>query len=71
MEAKKEKPLVEEFSTLANAITGNAELAATLANPTIHHQQKAAVLDALVAKGDVVTKRAVTVVAEGGRTARQ
>ena len=67
IEAKKEKTLVEEFSTLAAAVTGNAELAAALANPTIHHSQKAAVLEALVKKGDNVTRRAVAVIAEGGR----
>lgn len=67
VEAKKEKTLVEEFSTLANAIASNEELAVVLANPTIHHTQKAAVLEALVAKGDTVTKRAVAVIAEGGR----
>ena len=67
VEAKKEKTLVEEFSTLAKAVTTNAELMAALANPTIPHTQKAAVLEALVAKGDGVTKRAVAVIAEGGR----
>jgi F-type H+-transporting ATPase subunit delta len=67
VEAKKEKTLVDEFSTLANAIATNAQLAEALANPTIHHSQKAAVLHALVAKGDAVTKRAVAVIAEAGR----
>ena len=67
VEAKKEKTLVDEFSTLAEAVTGNEQLAATLANPTIHHSQKAAVLEALVKKGDALTRKAVATIAEGGR----
>ncbi len=67
VDAKKEKTLVEEFSTLAQAIAENAELADALANPTIHHSQKAAVLAALVKKGDALTKKAVAAIVDGGR----
>ena len=67
VEAKKEKTLVEEFSVLSQAVATNQELASVLANPTIHPSQKSAVLEALVAKADEATKRAVAVIAAGGR----
>ncbi len=67
MEAKKEQTLVDEVCVLATAITDNDNLAATLANATIAHEKKAAILAALINKADALTKRAVETIASGGR----
>ena len=67
VEANKEQQVVGEMAVLGNAITANAELNTTLNNPIITREQKAAVLDALVSKADIIARRAVATIAKGGR----
>ncbi|MFZ4540938.1 MAG: ATP synthase F1 subunit delta [Rickettsiales bacterium] len=69
LEAKKEETVVAEWLTLSAAITQNANLSDALENPVVTVAQKAATLQALIARGDQLTQRAVATVAEGGRAA--
>lgn len=65
--AKKERAVVAEMTTLANAIEQNAALAETLANPVIHQETKTALLAELMSKADAMTSRAVETIAVAGR----
>jgi F-type H+-transporting ATPase subunit delta len=66
-EAKKEALVTEEISVLGDAVKSSAELRSALANPLVTREQKAAVLEALAASGHDLTRRALAVVAGGGR----
>lgn len=67
VEAKKEPIIVGEIATLAEAMKSSPALAEAMANPTLHHAQKASVLAALCSKADALTKRAVETIAQAGR----
>lgn len=65
--AKNESTVVGEFSALAAAIRGHAELSSALISPLVTPTQKLATLSALMAKADATTKRAIETIAKGGR----
>lgn len=67
VEAGKEEKIIEEISTLAAAVSENANLHTALANPLVGRAEKSAVLEALATKADGLTKRAVATIASGGR----
>lgn len=64
---KKEQRVTDEISALAAATIGHVQLAEIIANPTIANAQKAAILALIIAKADQLTRRAVEVIAHGGR----
>ena len=66
-DAGKEEKIIEEISTLAAAVSENENLSSALANPLVGRAEKSAVLEALAAKADSLTKRALATIASGGR----
>ncbi len=69
VEAKKAPTVVAEIAILANAIKTSSELAAALANPLIVTDKKSAILAALMAKADALTRRSVETITTSGRAA--
>ncbi len=67
VEAGVARPVVEDFSALAAAITAHAELADALANPLVQPHEKTATLAALAAKASPLAQKAVAMVAQNGR----
>lgn len=67
VKAKKADTLVDEMNTLAAAVTGNAELAAALANPLSSRDAKGDMLAKLAAKGDKLTQQSLATLAAQGR----
>lgn len=55
------------MKSLAAAVGSNAELRAALANPLISRMAKGEILAKLAAKGDALTLKTLTTIAEGGR----
>lgn len=61
--------LVAEIRALANAATQSPELSAALKNPLIHREQKAALLEKLMAKASTLTQQSLRTLALQGRAA--
>lgn len=67
LETKKQDVIAQQFTTLADAIAGNAELSKALSNPLVSREQKLSVLTGLAKGADALTLKSLGLVAEGGR----